>query len=77
MQQLFEIRERCLKRRHNGVGSRGPLGAGAAGAAMDESHPAERGTLGSYSRHMGWRATKPHGAEADPTFRFRALSREA
>jgi NAD-dependent dihydropyrimidine dehydrogenase PreA subunit len=31
--------------------------------------------LGSYSRAMGWKATKPQGSDRDPTFRFRALQR--
>lgn len=42
---------------------------------VDEQRLVSSERLGSYARAMGWKAAKPHGADHDPTFRFRALQR--
>jgi NAD-dependent dihydropyrimidine dehydrogenase PreA subunit len=43
---------------------------------VDEAELSRRGVLGSFARNMGWKRGKPAGADTDPTFRFRALTRE-
>jgi NAD-dependent dihydropyrimidine dehydrogenase PreA subunit len=43
---------------------------------VDEAALEQDASLGSYAREMRWRAAKPKGADQDPTFRFRALTRE-
>jgi len=39
---------------------------------VDETALIASEQLGSYARHMGWKKAKAHGADRDPTFRFRA-----
>jgi len=47
-----------------------------AHVTVDEHALAQAQVLGSFAREMKWRAAKPHGADLDPTFRFRAVARD-
>ena len=44
--------------------------------AISEEALERDGVLGSFARNMGWKRGKPAGCDTDPTFRFRALTRE-